>query len=149
MSLLLFRICLTEFASKLVPSGKPGRWNREGEPMIYTAGSMSLACLENIVHRSGTSLQADFSVLTLFAPPGISISSLTDQKLAEGWEKKPGITRQAGSNWLKKCETAIMRVPSAIIQTEYNYLLNPMHPKFNEVKIIFTQPFTFDQRLKQ
>jgi RES domain-containing protein len=149
MSLLLYRICLTEYADKLVASGKAGRWNREGDQMIYTAGSMALACLENLVHRSGASLQANFSVLTIFVPPGTSVTSISDKKLAPNWEKKPGITRNLGSEWLRKKESAILKVPSAIIQAEHNFLLNPLNPSFGDIKIIFTQPFNFDQRLKQ
>lgn len=149
MSLLLYRICLAEYAEKLVPSGRAGRWNREGEHMIYTAGSMALACLENLVHRSGASLQAEFSVITLFVPPGISIASISDKKLVDDWEKKPGHTRQAGSSWLKKGETAILKVPSAVIQAEFNFLLNPLHADFLKIQIIFKQPFQFDNRLKQ
>jgi RES domain-containing protein len=149
MSLLLYRICLAEYADKLVASGKPGRWNREGEQMIYTAGSMALACLENLVHRSGASLQADFSVLTLFVPPGISIAAILDKKLGDDWENKLPLTRQTGSSWLKKGETAILKVPGAIIQTECNFLLNPFHVNFGDIKIIYKQAFNFDHRLKQ
>jgi RES domain-containing protein len=149
MSLLLYRICLAEYAEKLVPSGRAGRWNRDGEQMIYTAGSMALACLENLVHRSGASLKADFSVLTLFVPPGISIAAISDKKLVEDWENKPGHTRQTGSSWLKKGETAILKVPSAVIQAEFNFLLNPLHADFLKIQIIFRQPFQFDNRLKQ
>lgn len=149
MSLLLFKICLTEYADKLVASGRAGRWNRDGEPMIYTASTMALACLENLVHRSGASLRADFSVLTIFVPPGIATTNITDKKLPLNWEKKPDITRNAGSKWLRKRESAILKVPSAIIHAEYNYLLNPLDPNFGEIKIIFTQPLNFDKRLKQ
>ncbi len=149
MSLLLYRICLAEYADKLIASGKPGRWNREGEQMIYTASSMALACLENLVHRSGASLQAEFSVITLFVPPGISIASISDKKLGDDWENKLSLTRQTGSGWLRKGETAILKVPSAIIQAEFNFLINPMHPNFGEIKIIFKQAFNFDHRLKQ
>jgi len=149
MSLLLYRICLAEYADNLVASGKSGRWNRDGEQMIYTAGSMALACLENLVHRSGASLQAEFSVITLFVPPGISIGTLSDKKLGDDWENKPAITRQTGSAWLRKGETAILKVPSAIIQAEFNFLLNPFHTNFGEIKIIFKQAFNFDYRLKQ
>ncbi len=149
MSLLLYRICLAEYADKLVASGKPGRWNREGEQMIYTAGSMALACLENLVHRSGAALHAAFSVITLFIPPDISIFSIQEKKLGPDWEKKLSLTRQTGSNWLRKNETAILKVPSAIIQAEFNFLLNPLHTNFEAIKIVHKQPFNFDQRLKK
>ena len=49
----IYRICLAKYASELVASGNPGRWNLRGQLVIYAAGSRALACLENVVHRSG------------------------------------------------------------------------------------------------
>lgn len=129
-------------------SGRAGRWNREGEQMIYTANSIALACLENLVHRSGASLLADFTVLTLFVPPGTGCHTIRENKLVDGWENKAGITRTLGSQWLKKNETLLCKVPSAIIQQEFNYLVNPFHPDFKELRIVYRQAFNFDKRLK-
>ncbi len=148
MDSLLYRICLAGYADKLMASGKAGRWNRDGEQMIYTASSMALACLENLVHRSGAALQADFMVLTVFVPPGTGCATISDKKLPEGWENKAGITRNLGSAWLKKNETLLCKVPSAIIQQEFNFLINPVHPSFKDLQIVYRQPFSFDSRLK-
>jgi RES domain-containing protein len=45
-------------------------------------------------------------------------------------------------------QTAVLKVPSAIIDLEYNYLLNPAHPDFEKIKIRSVNKFTFDPRLK-
>ena len=39
-----------------------------------------------------------------------------------------------------------MRVPSAIIQHEYNYLINPSHSLFSEITLKSVNPFSFDKR---
>ena len=57
-------------------------------------------------------------------------------------------TQAIGDRWLAGRETAILKVPSAIIDLEYNYLLNPAHPDFDQIKIAVVKPFTFDSRLK-
>jgi len=41
----------------------------------------------------------------------------------------------------------VLKVPSAVVQEEYNYLVNPNHRDFHKVKIIAVEPFTFDERL--
>jgi RES domain-containing protein len=150
MPLLVYRICLTRFADQLIASGKAGRWNAEGAHMIYSAGSLALACLENLVHRSGASISGDFSALTIFIPPEVKISTIKEDKIpVNGWERKEGITRHLGGIWVRKNETAVCKVPSAIIQSEYNYLINPNHHMFHLIKIVHVQPFSFDARLKQ
>lgn len=57
-------------------------------------------------------------------------------------------TQAIGDKWLAERETAILKVPSAIIDLEYNYLLNPAHPDFRQIKVAAIKPFTFDSRLK-
>jgi RES domain-containing protein len=41
----------------------------------------------------------------------------------------------------------LLNVPSAIVPQEFNYLMNPLHPKALKVKIINKSPFSFDERL--
>jgi RES domain-containing protein len=38
-------------------------------------------------------------------------------------------------------------VPSAIVEEEFNYLINPEHINFADIKIISAKPFIFDERL--
>jgi RES domain-containing protein len=77
-------------------------------------------------------------------------------KLADIIKNNPDWTRvinypyiQAiGDHWLATREAAVLKVPSAIIDLEYNYLLNPAYPDFNQIKIAVVKSFTFDTRLK-
>ena len=43
--------------------------------------------------------------------------------------------------------SAVLEVPSAVIETDSNYLLNPRHRDFNATRIMDPQPFEFDLRL--
>jgi len=40
-----------------------------------------------------------------------------------------------------------VQVPSAVVQGEFNFLLNPAHKDFKKVKILKTEAFAFDKRL--
>ena len=56
-------------------------------------------------------------------------------------------TRGIGSKWLEKKETLVLKIPSVLNEDNYNYLINPEHPHFSEVKIVSAKQITFDQRL--
>lgn len=125
-----------------------------GQYVIYTGGSLALSCLEKLAHTSGTSLYAgDFSVMIYKVPDKLKIGEITLTELAghnAEWTKVINYpyTQAIGDQWLRNREIAILKVPSAIIDLEYNYLLNPAHPDFDRVKITAMQPFSFDTRLK-
>ena len=108
-----------------------GRWNSVGSPMIYTAGSISLALLEWRVH------------LTQWPPPPmVVIPSEIDPglvwrpaRLPSRWKDypPPRATAGFGDAWVKSNRSAVMRVPSVVVPTEWNYLLNPNHPDFSKL----------------
>jgi RES domain-containing protein len=52
-----------------------------------------------------------------------------------------------GDRWVAERRSAVLRVPSAIIEVESNYLLNPEHPEFGRITISAPVPFAFDARL--
>ena len=150
----VYRISQTKYAHDRKGSGVDGRWNSQGQYIIYTGGSLALSCLEKLVHTPGTSLYSgDFSVVTLYIPDTLPIFELSIAKLTRlnaDWHKVINypMTQLLGDTWLRKMETAVLKVPSAIIDMEFNYLLNPAHPDFEKIKISNVSKFTFDPRLK-
>ena len=150
----IYRIGQTKYANDRKGSGVDGRWNSSGQYVIYTGGSLALSCLEKLAHTSGTSLYSgNFSVTMYNLPDKLKIKEI---KLADIIKNNPDwtkvinypYTQAIGDHWLAGRETAVLKVPSAIIDLEYNYLLNPAHPDFDRIKIALVKPFTFDTRLK-
>lgn len=121
--------------------------------MLYTAGSAALACLENLAHRSGVDLSiANFSIITLEIPDSLRIEHITEAALTKEhpkWFKTRNyaLTQEIGNGWIEQGDSAILKVPSAIIQTEHNYLVNIGHPDAGKIGIASSEPFQFDQRL--
>lgn len=152
--MLVYRISQTKYANQLVSPGISGRWNSEGQKMIYTAGSVALACLENLAHRSGTSLiSGNFSIAIISIADEIKIENISNTDLVTinsnwTWVDNYPITQKIGNNWLNSGKSAILKVPSAIIDLEYNYLLNPNHNDFAKIKVVEINRFAFDPRLK-
>lgn len=152
--MLVYRISQTKFANALVSPGFAGRWNGEGENVIYTAGSASLSCLEVLAHKSGSALNSGrFSMAVIEIPDEILIEKVALNKLQTlnaQWFKvlHYPITQKIGNNWLLENNTSVLKVPSAIVDREYNYLINSKHLEFSKIKILDVTPFNFDNRLK-
>jgi len=51
-----------------------------------------------------------------------------------------------GNDWLDRGRTAVLRVPSALVPTESNFLVNPLHPDFSELRVVRRLKFAFDER---
>lgn len=131
----VYRICSEEHSKKLVSSGAPNRWNRKGEYVIYTAESRSLATLEMIVHRNSIKSETNYKVLTISVKDSdelISEISLSD--LTQNWRTFEAYSslQQMGSDWYNLRETLLLKVPSAIIPYEFNYVINTQHPDINK-----------------
>lgn len=145
----VFRICLKIHAASLLPSGNSARWNSKGNLIIYTAENRSLACLENLVHRSGLGLNEKFSVITIYIPNKISFEEVKIKTLPTDWYllKNYYLCQQIGDRWLMENKTCLLKVPSSIIYEESNFLINPRHPDFAKITLVQRKTFRFDERL--
>jgi len=124
-----------------------GRWNRKGVAMVYTGGSQSLAMLEMLVQDEP--LRAHYIMISATLPSNLKIERITPDQLPADW-RELGAREQLqaiGSDWAKRISSAVLAVPSAVIPTETNYLLNPMHPSFSRIKIGEARAFITDLRL--
>jgi RES domain-containing protein len=148
--MLVYRISIAKYSGELIASGRAARWNPNDIGMIYTASTRSLACLENVVHRTKLGLSMLFNVLTIECPDEIGIKKISLDTLPANWidYDQVGITQKIGEEWIRSKESAILQVPSSIINEEVNYLINTKHPDFERIRIIKTQPFVFDSRIK-
>lgn len=146
----VFRITLSKWANKLVASGFPGRWNSKGKYIIYSSNSRALASLENLAHRSGEGLNDIFSTMIIDIPSNLEISEIKPNKLPDNWFKYENypLCQKLGDNWIENGNTCILKVPSAIIKMEFNFLINPNHKDFKKIKITKTEKFEFDPRVK-
>jgi RES domain-containing protein len=148
--MLLYRIVRSAYAD-LSGNGARlygGRWNSEGRPVVYFASSRSLAVLEALAHLSPTNIPDDFCMMIVEAPDNAS-ADLDIKTLPEHWQEYPeqNILKQIGNRFLAEKQYLLLKLPSAIVKEEYNYLLNPLHPAADKVKIVSKQPFSFDARL--
>jgi RES domain-containing protein len=148
--MLLYRITRSLYANDLSGTGARlygGRWNNIGRAMVYTASSRSLATLEALVHLPTAIIPDDFCLITIDAPE--DVFEPDTGIFPPNWNAypEPEILKRTGDFFLKQNQHLLMKVPSAIVREEFNYLISPTHPKITRVKILKVQPFTFDERL--
>ena len=146
----LFRICSEKYANKLSASGKANRWNVENQYVIYASGTRSLATLELIAHRNAIMEGITYKMLTIVIPDSEKILELISIKgLPQDWSllENKGLTQRYGSDWYTDKRTVFLKVPSAIIKEEFNYIINTVHQDFEKIKINDVEDFVWDKRL--
>jgi RES domain-containing protein len=145
-----YRICNLSFKDDISGSGAKlygSRWNSIGTPMLYLAGSISLAWLEMLVHLQYQDKSTDFALLYLNLPEEAAIQDLQIAKLKQDWQRDVGYTRFIGDEFIRSKQKLALKVPSAVVEEEANYLVNPLHPAFKKVEIEKSKIFQFDYRL--
>ena len=72
-------------------------------------------------------------------------------KLPRRWWVYPAssATARIGDAWIESRTTPVLRIPSAVVRDEWNYLLNPAHPEFSKLQIGKAKRFAFDSRLSR
>jgi RES domain-containing protein len=150
--MILYRLTRCVYADDLSGTGGRlfgGRWHSVGKPGIYLASSAALALLEVLVHLQPLMIPDDYCLVEIEVPDD-SISQVTIDHLPSNWKDvSPPVELKAfGDAFLKRQAHLMMKVPSSIIPTEHNYLVNPLHPSMKKVKIVKYEPFDFDSRLR-
>jgi len=150
--MIVYRLSKKEYINDVSGRGAEksgGRWNNKGLPALYTAGSRALAVLEIAVHVPLGIMPTEYYMATIEFPDNASILKIETTDLPAKWNSNPLIkaTQNIGDDFLKDGKYLILQVPSASVNGDFNYVINPAHPDFKTIKIKFTQAFEFDSRL--
>jgi RES domain-containing protein len=126
-----------------------GRWNSRGINALYGAENISLAKLEVTVHLDLDIIPDDYFLIEIEIPENINIKVLEKEVLEADWNSIPHSesTQLIGDEFLDENQFLVLKVPSAIVPQEHNFILNPNHKNFSLIKITAIEKFTFDNRL--
>jgi RES domain-containing protein len=125
-----------------------GRWNSKGTAVVYAAQTKSLAALEILTHLDSA------EVLRFYVAIPVSFDShlvvdVDVSSLPKNWKSYPAPrnVRAIGDAWVASAKSAVLRVPSVLVPSESNFLLNPRHADY--AKLVVGEPvrFDFDPRL--
>lgn len=147
----VFRLSSTKYSSDLSGTGAKlhgGRWNQKGEAVLYTAGTRAVALVEVLVHLTNAFLPLNYQLITLYIPDE-SIVEISIKSLPKDWNNlEPSeSTKNITSNWLSENGYLTLKVPSVVVEGEFNFLINPLHEEFSKIKVLKIAPFNFDGRL--
>jgi RES domain-containing protein len=128
-----------------------GRWHTvaPGKRIVYLAEHPALALLENLANLDGDPrfFQQHFQLLKISSPSAVAVQELTSQQLASIDAEDIASTRAIGDAWLATKSSAVLRVPSIPSPESWNYLLNPLHPEANTLKLEWAKHIAYDRRL--
>lgn len=149
----VYRISGLIYADRLTSSGRQNRWNLDGQEVIYAGSSRALSSLELLVHQNFIKPAFVQKVSVIHLPDEADhYKVILKKQLPEEYKWRfnaayPELQR-IGSDWYNERETLILKVPSAVITAEYNYVINTQHPEFrSKVKIVDVEDFFWDDRL--
>lgn len=126
-----------------------GRWLPPGCRVIYCAENLALALLEYRVNYPLPDMPP-LVAASLTLPGTLKIQAPSVAKLPRGWfhPEQPAACRELGAQWWREGKSAVLKLPSAIVRREYNYLINTEHPDFARCKIGPIETLPADPRLK-
>ena len=148
--MIVYRLTSGQFSNDLSGNGAKlygGRWNSFGLPALYTTEHISLAVLEMLVHIKNFQTPLNYFLITLEIPAQVSLVSIDYKKMKKNWKDDSSYLQSMGDAFLTSKQSLVLKVPSAIVEAENNFIVNPAHPDLVKIKILKSENFIFDKRL--
>lgn len=125
----------------------PGRWNVEGDPIIYTCETYSGALLEKLAQTGIGNIPKNQNYIEITIPKGILSQQFNPSTISDWQTRGYGETQKFGSDWLRENRSLILIVPSVVVGREKNILINPYHRDFSKISHTPPDPVIWDERL--
>jgi RES domain-containing protein len=150
--MIVYRLSQSRYAADLSGKGAEmagGRWNSKGTPMIYAAESRALCIAELAMHLPLGLVPQNYSFVSFKIPDNIPVMELPKKQLPKNWNEypHPNETQEIGDRFIQESKYLVMKVPSVVVNDEYNYLLNPRHPLMKKISVSDSVEFRFNERL--
>jgi RES domain-containing protein len=127
----------------------PGRWNDDGQAMVYAALSVGVAVLETAAHINDRGLPLNRFVVRINVPDSVwnARQARDVSALPSAWAAIPAgaASVKVGSDWLFALSSAILLVPSVIVPEESLALINPAHPDAAKITATVIRPFDYNK----
>jgi RES domain-containing protein len=148
--MIVYRISNSDYKDDLSGTGSRvfgSRWNSKGVPVLYTSQYISLSVLEMLVNTNFKDYTIALDLMYIKFPDEVTAATIELNHLKSNWKDDFDYTRYIGDEFFKQQESLILKVPSAVIHEEFNYLANPLHADFKKIKLVKTKSFWPDERL--
>ena len=150
--MIAFRLTKKQYSHDVTGYGAElygGRWNKKGVSAIYAAESRALAFAEVLARLDRFEKPVEYVVVVIQMLTDKKIRTIKAASLPNDWAHPLRYTKKTvviGTRFLEDKKNLVLKIPSAIIKNEFNYLINPalINPKNFIVESI--EPFDFDDR---
>lgn len=127
----------------------PGRWNEEGDAVVYASPSRALAVLETVAHLDDAGLPLNRFLIRIDVPGAAwaKRQRLNPAELDPAWRAIPAgrASARLGHEWAAANKSALLMVPSVIIEEEANVLINPRHSGAAGMKAAVERLFEYNR----
>ena len=118
-----------------------GRWNSIGSQVIYAATSLAGAKLELLAHTGFRCIPKNYGYVEIRVPSGV-----TKIDYPRPTPPKETSSQAWGDKWVIEKRSAVALVPSASSPSDFNALINPAHPDFDQIVVSAEYPVLWDRR---
>ncbi len=150
--MIVYRISTEEFKDDISGNGAAingSRWNSIGVRLLYSSQYISLCILESLVHLKYNYLPTSHYLLKILLPEEEQNYELPLKIIRDNWQQDFVFTQWMGDQFITTNQSLVLKVPSAIVPQEHNFLVNPLHKDFKKIKIISSELLNLDKRLLQ
>jgi RES domain-containing protein len=148
--MIVYRLAHQKYAADISGTGAKltgGRWNTPGTAILYASEHISLALLEVLANTHTLDQLQQINLVEISLPVKPPSAEVKLSQLKTNWWEDFDYTQWIGDEMMKASEALIIKCPSAIVNSEHNYLINPAHPYFKKIKATIKTDFRFDERL--
>lgn len=148
--MLVYRIVHKLYSDSLFASGMKGRWNSQGNKVLYAAESIPLAFLENMVRRQGIGFNDDFNIMFIEIPDNLKIETISASNLGKPWRDPNDYTKcqLIADEWYNNGNSPVLKVPSAVMPEAFNFVINTRHKDYSNIKLVGVTYLIPDERIE-
>jgi len=149
--LQLYRICRNVYDPKdsTGSSKTPGRWHILNQHVLYFGSSLALCVLE--LRANGVSFETirqKYHYTALEIDTGkFSVEEVAKSFYKKDWTFSRQLTQDYGSKWYNKEKSLILKVQSAVLPVESNFILNTTLSGFSKLKFSKPGAILLDKRV--
>jgi RES domain-containing protein len=150
--LRLYRICRNIYDPK-EPAGAirtAGRWHTLNQGVLYFCTSLAMCILElkaNSVSFSAIREAYHYTSIEI-NPKTLKLKEVLQSFYKDNWTLNRELTQGYGSEWYNEGKFPLLKVFSAVLPVESNYILNTNHPAFSKIQFAEPMNIPLDSRVK-
>ena len=125
-----------------------GRWNGPGRAAVYVSESRALATLEILAGLRTPAIIPAYVLISVEFDEEF-VTAVQTEALPPNWQASlpDPATQRIGDLWIAQKTSTVLRVPSALVPGEFNYVINPGHPDFGKINIGTPEELHVDPRI--